>query len=261
MRFPADELRLIRAGKIRATLRPYNRRPIRYQVGRAYAIERVDDVRNEIAIAWDDVGNAIETRIQYERQVERLNTAWVEIAAAYNRVTDDGAAVVIHREPGEPEQDHGKPLLLDELPERVVRACGFDELDELVDVFRTDRGGPSFQRVWAIEFIFQDAPARLLGKYVAGGPDEERGYTRSHATAIDELEAVDDETLDRFTKRGRTRHARHRRKDLADQLASCRTPEERVQVLRREAERRGVDVRSDIRALERRVLEKIGKAA
>lgn len=229
MRFEAEQLHRIRRGDVTATVRQsHGMKPSGYVVGTFRAIERVEDVRRELA----DGG------VEYERHVDRLEE-WVEITGRYRDV-------------------------LTELRDDVVKAAGFETLEELVDHFRADYGGPAYQMVWVVRFRMAHDRPRLLawpdardpgghGDYVhsAGGQDAMQG----------EPEAIDEATQAEYSKRGRARHARFQKKSLEQELAACRTPDERHQLLVARAREAGVDVRNELRSLERRLIQKIERSA
>lgn len=252
MRFPADVIHRVRRGEVTATLRRWHRRPTGFRIGTRHAIEKVDDVRIEL-----DDGAVV-----YDREVTRLGDS-IEITAAYSQLDPDGRGVCepqlrALRAEGRAVPD-ARPAILDELPEPIVAAAGFEELADLVDFFRAELGGPAYQRIWVFEFTLVAERPRFMAHQ--DGLTHPPQYTTNPARAIDDAEVLDEVTLADFTKRAARRHAKHRRVEAQERLDACQTPEERLRVLRALARDAGVDVRSDIRALERRILDKLGRAA
>jgi hypothetical protein len=190
VRFPGDRLRAIRSGKLSVTLRPFEGRGSSYRVGGHFRIERVDDVPTP----WEQLEPIAQSRypgaaagdVVYVRKATTLEE-WVKIT-------------------------HRERAVLDELEDDVVRASGFESLEELVDVFRTDHGGPACQVVWVFDFVYAEGVHLLPGLRA-------------------EPEAVDPATLERFVAENRQgdvlRHARR------TERYARRTLRERVEDLER----------------------------
>lgn len=117
--------------------------------------------------------------------------------------------------------------------------------------------------VWALTFeVDTSHRPRLLvpeaGTLNVNRHHEELGYTETVSDAMrDEPEAVDEATTTLLVKRGREQHADIRgavdEALLAQLGADKATLEERLTGLRTLAQERGVNIRSDLRALERRL--------
>lgn len=251
MRFPAELVHRIRSGEITATVRRYEG-STSLKVGAIRAIQRVEDVRVEHE----------DGTVHYERQVTTIDTA-IEILARYSRLDADGRGfeepqLRALRHEGQPVPELA-PAILDQLPERLVTATGFNAPDDLVDFFRAEFGGPAYQRVWIFEFgVAHARPLYLAQQNGLASPPQ---YTSNQARAIDDLEVLDPETLTHYAKRGRARHARYKKKELEADLKSCATPEQRQRLLIERAREAGVDVRNELRSLERRLIQKIEKSA
>lgn len=251
MRFPADRLGALRRGEITAVVRVSNgMRPSGYRVGHAYTIERVEDVRTEKVIL-DDAGAPMTnaetgeelTLVTYEREVTKLEE-WVEVTGR-------------HRDP------------LDQLRTEVVAAAGFESLEELVDSFRADFGGPAWQMVWVLSIKpVQDVP-RFMARPDVGGATRtfhgvRRGgngdYVGGPDNAIDDLEAIDEVTLARFAAENREGDAERERRraqrwenlTLAEQVAWLEGADAQGHDVRRALARVRQDVESGRRRLLRR---------
>lgn len=247
MRFTASQIASIRRGKITLVLRPVRytandstkerwMKAPGFQVGGIYAIERVDDVRVER-----------EDGTHYERQVKAL----------------EEHVQIIRRELRE----------LHRLDEAEVRYAGFDSLDDLICSFAADQGAdwlrdPADYARWATArgrgrkvWLFEFCPTEDIDLFLAqqDGLRYPPQYTRNAGDAIDDAPVV--HGIAELNDRVRARQRRKERQTVQSLLDACRTPEERLRTLHMLARERGIDVRSDIRALERRLLEKIGKAA
>jgi hypothetical protein len=217
VRFPADQLQRIRAGAITVALRPWERRPTAYRPGGIYSLERVEDVRNEHEVPEliGAAGEEWKTVVEYERQVIDTGES-IEIVSAFHRLAN------------------GEPALLDTLPPAIVEASGHESLEELVDDFRAERGGPAYQHVWVLHFRYGGDRARFLGMPGIGGATRTfRGkrkpghgdYVSSAVHAIDPLEAIDAATLEDYVDeahRGDVSRAAKRRAEWEAQLLSAR---------------------------------------
>lgn len=245
MRFPADRIGALRRGEITATVRvSHGMRPSGYRVGHAYAIERVEDVRTERVILDEDntevrdpsTGEPL-TLVHYEREVQKLEE-WVEVTARY-------------RDP------------LDQLRPAVVEAAGFESLEELVDTFRADYGGPAFQMVWVIGIRFERDQPRILAwpdTRDPGGHGDYVGSGGGQDVLHGEPEAIDELTLARYVAENREGDAERERKreqrwenlTLAEQVAWLEGADAQGYDVRRALAR----VRQDVESGRRRLLRK-----
>lgn len=205
MRFPADRIGALRRGEITAVVRvSHGMRPSGYRVGHAYAVERVDDVRTEKVILDDDGAPVVSpdtqepvTLVTYEREVAKIDE-WVEVTARYR------------------EQ-------LELLRPEVVAAAGFEELEDLIDTFRADFGGPRWQMVWVLSIkAVHDVP-RFMARPDVGGATRTFGgvkragngdYVGGPDNAIDDLEAIDEVTLARYAAENREGNAERERRRI-----------------------------------------------
>jgi hypothetical protein len=103
--------------------------------------------------------------------------------------------------------------------------------------------------VWVIRFELLPEP-RLLAR-AQQKPSDERGYTHTPNQAMDELEAVDEKTQASFTEQaklhaGQMREVNQARRERHDMVI-------RLSRARQEADRRGVDISSAERVIERQL--------
>lgn len=113
-----------------------------------------------------------------------------------------------------------------------------------------------FDRRLDKRLIRRKPPAMPMGEETDPDPELSRlesAYTGNPKAAIDHLEAVDDETLDRFTKEGRVRLAEVRKQEHAEEQArdDVRRMSRRLQGLVVRSVRLGVDPVGIIATLER----------
>lgn len=209
MRFPQEDLGRIRRGEITATLRPYENRPSmfhpadRFHSG-LYVIELVRDVRE--VIAREGVPPLVihfePPKVDYRRVAAKTDPPeYIEITARTK-------------------------TRLGDLTEDDLAALGYDDLDELIDVFCTDRNLPPYpeQQVWLYSFAYTtDAPLLLAtpnwskyghDDYVAGGKD--RLTAEPEAVDRDLLKVYAGENHDAHPEREQRRRRRWERRTAAE---------------------------------------------
>jgi hypothetical protein len=125
-----------------------------------------------------------------------------------------------------------------------ARGCGYADRAEMLDLW--DRQD---QPVWALKFErnFNHRPRLLSGRVIAG---MQGGYVDHAKRALpDEPEAVDELTQRRLTNEGRSRSREHRKTTWRERAELPFDEQLRGFVV--EARSRHVDIRSEVRAIER----------
>lgn len=92
---------------------------------------------------------------------------------------------------------------------------------------------------------------------------EESAYTTDPRAAVDSAASVDDASLEEFRIDAEIKRALGDGELVEQQLAriKCLPSRQRMAALHKLASDRGIDVRSDVKAFERRLLRRLGKAA
>lgn len=124
------------------------------------------------------------------------------------------------------------------------------DLEQLVARFEARHAAA---RVWVVAFELTSAPLRYMS---AKPPDPGRGagdYVTSPARALEPVEVVGDDLLERFAQSAREDHAARQAGADDELFAERRSLEERARVLLKAAAERGVDTRDDRRVIERRL--------
>jgi hypothetical protein len=134
-----------------------------------------------------------------------------------------------------------------------AQAEGFPTREAFIDYWTNLHGHKTFHPehdVWVITFtVDRSEPALLMAK------QSELGYTTSHDQAVRDTDEapVDAETLERWAQDARADRADRQKQIAAKRLAGRTRPEDRLEELRKIAHERGVDVRTDVKAIERRL--------
>lgn len=176
MRFPAEDLHDIRRGEKTLVHLPYTGSACRFREGRIYKLTRVSDVPEPLTHAA--CGGA---------GCEQCDEGQVTV---YRRVARplEGEYVLIV---GKPHRQG-----IDAVSDADVLREGFESAEEWLDVFQCDHG--DYGEVWRVQFIYTTDVPRLLAKHDS--------YTHSEYDAVsEEPEAVDADTLDRFTREAHDR--------------------------------------------------------
>jgi hypothetical protein len=155
-----------------------------------------------------------------------LGVSETTIRPRVKRLLSDGAIYA---------DEEGRLQVYEESWERAA-LMRFNErhIGRLVDVitFEVDRNPPKFMATRHVPADYVDSPSNALDP---------------------EAEVIEPERLDQYAAEARARHTQHRGYMAQQALNEKATLEERLAHLRAVAKRRGVDVRSDVRAIERRI--------
>lgn len=181
MRFASDRIGAIRRGDITATLRPFENRPSAYHPADRfhsglYVIEVVIEERIEVAVSGEPP----------------LELHFVPPQVTYVSATHNIGEYI--------EVTERERVRLVELDAAAVAALGFEDRDEVIDVFCTDHGGYPEQEVWLIWFRFTADAPRLLAwpnSRKSGGHDDY--VVAGNDVLVGEPEAVDSQTQERLT--------------------------------------------------------------
>lgn len=161
----------------------------------------------------------------------------------------------------------------DELTGEVVRVPATPSMWVIVGKpVRKARGGWSVPLVEVVDhrersrYIRRKPPVMTPGTEraeSAAEAHEQSNYQHTPVGAVDELAAVDDDTLAVFAAEAQVKRLLADHTDTEAKLAAVkRLPErQRLNELRKLAESRGIDVRDDVRAFERRIRRRLGDAA
>lgn len=222
MRFRAEFIGAIRRGEKTQARRPYTGRDPRFYAGQYRVIERT----------WDERVVGADDTVSYQPQ----------------RQTLDGEYVLI---------EHVARQRLETLTAHDAAAEGFPTREAFFELWDALYGGELEGWVWVLIFRYAtDAPSFLARQQGLIDPPQ---YVQSQERAIDDLEAPNMAEIAAINNRINRRRNRADRKTAQATLAACSTPEARTAALYALAREHGIDVRSDVRALERRVLDRIGK--
>lgn len=137
---------------------------------------------------------------------------------------------------------------------------------DISNVIRKNRGG------WAVHFTVTDLRTRR--RYLRRKPPtfdphvepredrvhEDSNYQATRIHAVDDVEAVDDETLDTFVAENHIKDALRDKDGMESKLEAIDglpTRTERILALHELATSRGIDLHSDMKALERRIRRRL----
>lgn len=223
MRMAADRIHRVRRGEITATVRRRTRRHCTYRVGAKRAIQKVEDVRR---VEYDQIhARTGEPCVYYDPKVETLRER-IEITAV-------------------------RPSLLDELRPEEIAASGFPDPDDMLDYFRAELGCGPRALVWVIRFAMVSDESRFMANQQ--GTADPPQYVASTARAMDDAEAVDDDTLAGFIEANHARFATLKPNQTAEDEA--RRLERELKEVRKRAARTGVDCSLQLAAIRHQIDE------